>query len=101
MSSDRPNRQAISLEEATISNMWEIAALVEVLERKGICTKDLYDIIAELRRARPRAKILPPSQYTRLSVSNRKRHSALSGDGNARHASTRGFRNRHLEQLGQ
>jgi hypothetical protein len=36
---DRPKRETMSLEEATISNMWEIAALVEVLERKGLCTK--------------------------------------------------------------
>lgn len=35
MSNDRPTRESMSLEEATISNMWEIAALVEVLERKG------------------------------------------------------------------
>jgi hypothetical protein len=28
------------------SNMWELAAIVEVLERKGLCTKqDLYEII--------------------------------------------------------
>jgi len=26
----------MSLEEATISNMWEIAAIVELLERKGL-----------------------------------------------------------------
>jgi len=46
------------LEEATLSNIWEIDALVEVLERKGLCTKkDLYDIITELRRKNPRAKI--------------------------------------------
>jgi hypothetical protein len=39
----------MSLEEATISNMWEIAALVELLERKGMCTKhDLFNIITEL-----------------------------------------------------
>jgi hypothetical protein len=38
--------------------MWEIAAIVEVLERKGLCTKqDLYDIIAELRRKNSRTKI--------------------------------------------
>ena len=38
--------------------MWEIAAIVEVLERKGLCKKqDLYDIIAEFRRTNPRAKI--------------------------------------------
>jgi hypothetical protein len=48
----------MSLEEATISNMWEIAALVEVLERKGLCTKqDLFDIITELRQKNPRATI--------------------------------------------
>jgi len=40
------------------SNMWELAAIVEVLERKGLCTKqDLYDIIAEFRRMNPRAGI--------------------------------------------
>jgi hypothetical protein len=36
MSSDQPKRATMSLEEATISNMWEIAALVELLERKGM-----------------------------------------------------------------
>ena len=39
MSTDRPKRETMSLEEATVSNMWEIAAIVEVLERKGLCTK--------------------------------------------------------------
>ena len=28
-------RESMSLEEATLSNMWEIAAIVEVLERLG------------------------------------------------------------------
>ena len=51
MSDDRPKRDSMSIEEATVSNMWQIAAIVEVLERKGLCTKqDLYDIIAEFRR---------------------------------------------------
>ena len=55
---DRPKRDSMSLEEATVSNMWEMAAIVEVLERKGLCTKhDLYDIIAEFRRKNPRANI--------------------------------------------
>jgi len=57
----------MSLEEATISNMWEIAALVEVLERKGLCTKqDLYDIIAAFRKKSPQARIpetVFPSPY--------------------------------------
>jgi hypothetical protein len=48
----------MSLEEATVSTTWEIAAIVEVLERKGLCTKqDLYDIITEFRRKKPRARI--------------------------------------------
>ena len=46
MSDDRPKRDSMSIEEATVSNMWEIAAIVELLERKGLCTKhDIYDII--------------------------------------------------------
>jgi hypothetical protein len=46
MSTDRPKRDTMSIEEATFSNMWEIAAIVKVLERKGLCTKqDLYEII--------------------------------------------------------
>lgn len=58
MSDERPKRQTMSLEEATISNMWEIAALVEVLERKGLCTKEeLFDIITDLRKRNPRARI--------------------------------------------
>ena len=48
----------MSLEEATVSNKWEIAAIVEVLESKGLCTKqDLYDIITEVRRKNPCARI--------------------------------------------
>jgi len=39
MNDDRPKRDSMSIEEATISNMWEIAAIVEVLERKSLCTK--------------------------------------------------------------
>lgn len=58
MSEERPKRQTMSLEEATISNMCEIAAIVEVLERKGLCTKqDLFDIISQFRKKTPRAKI--------------------------------------------
>lgn len=58
MSAEHPKRDAMTLEEATVSNMWEIAALVEVLERKGLCTKqDLYNIITEFRKKNPRASI--------------------------------------------
>ena len=58
MSDDRPKRETMSVEEATVSNMWEIAAIVEVLERKRLCSKqDLYDIIAEFWGKSPRARI--------------------------------------------
>jgi hypothetical protein len=51
-------RDSMSLEEATVSNMWQMAAVVDVLERKGLCTKqDLYDIITEFRRKNPHASI--------------------------------------------
>jgi len=48
----------MTIEEAMVSNMWEIAAIVEVLERKGLCSKqDLHTIIDELRRKNSRATI--------------------------------------------
>lgn len=51
MSNDRPKHESMSIEEATVSNMWGIAAIVEVLEQKVFCTKqDLHIIIDELRR---------------------------------------------------
>ena len=58
MSGNRPKRDTMSMEEATISSMWEMAAIVELLEQKGLCTKQgLFDIIPELRRKNPRARI--------------------------------------------
>ena len=75
MSTDRPIRDAMSIEEATISNMWEIAAIVDVLERKGLCTKqDLYDIITEFRRKNPRASIPEtafPESYLLTEMGNK------------------------------
>jgi hypothetical protein len=39
--------------------MLKIAAIVEVLERRGLCTKqDLYNVITEFRRKNTRASIL-------------------------------------------
>jgi len=58
MSDQHPKRDSMSIEEATISNIWEIAAIVELLEQKGLCTKqDLHTIIDELRRKNPRTRI--------------------------------------------
>jgi hypothetical protein len=54
----RLKRETMSTGEAAISNMWEMAAIVELLEQKGFCTKqDLHTIIDELRRKNPRARI--------------------------------------------
>lgn len=65
--SDRPKRDSMSLEQLGISNMWEIAAIVELLEKKGLCTKqDLYNMIGELRQKNPRARLpetVFPSPY--------------------------------------
>ena len=75
MSSDRPKRESMSIEEATISNMWEIAAIVEVLERKGVCTKEeLFDLIAELRKQNHRSRIpeiVFPSPYLMTQTEER------------------------------
>ncbi len=46
----------VTIEELAISNMWETTALVELLERKGILTKqDVLDMIQELRQREPMA----------------------------------------------
>ncbi len=48
--------------------MWEMAAVVEVLEKKGVFTRqELYGAITELRKRRPEATTLegPPRQATR------------------------------------
>lgn len=35
MSNDRPTRDSMSIEEVTISDMWEMVAVVEVLQRSS------------------------------------------------------------------
>ncbi len=50
-------KEIITLEELALSSMWEMAALVEVLEKKGVLKKqDILDAIRELRRKNPRAR---------------------------------------------
>jgi hypothetical protein len=41
MSNHAPKRESMSIEEATVSNMWEIAVIVELLERKGPLPKGM------------------------------------------------------------
>ena len=50
-------KDLVTLEELALSSMWEMAALVEVLEKKGLLTKqDILDTIRELRLKNPKAK---------------------------------------------
>ena len=52
----------VTLDELAISNMWETSALVELLERKGILTRqELLAMIQELRQRQPRA--IPPRRF--------------------------------------
>jgi hypothetical protein len=44
MSTERAKRDSMSLEEADVSNMWEIAALVELLEQKRLM-QELAEIV--------------------------------------------------------
>ena len=56
---------------ATVSNIWGIAEVAEVLKRTGLCTKqDLYDIITEFRRKNPRASI-PKTRLPRAVPAHR------------------------------
>ena len=56
-------KDLVTLDELAISNMWETSALVEVLERKDILTKqDVLDMIQELRQREPTA--IPPPRFS-------------------------------------
>ncbi len=53
----------VTVDELAISNMWETSALVEVLERKGILTKqEVLAMIQELRQREPTA--IPPQRLS-------------------------------------
>ncbi len=50
-------KEIVTLEELAISNMWETAVLGEVLEKKGLLTKqDILEAIRELRLKIPKAR---------------------------------------------
>ncbi len=54
-------KELVTIKELAISNMWETSALVELLERKGILTRqEVLEMIQELRRYEPTA--IPPRQ---------------------------------------
>ncbi len=51
-------KEMVSIEEIAVSNMWEIAALVELLEKKGVLTrKEVLDMIHTLKERTPKAEV--------------------------------------------
>ncbi len=70
----------VLLEELTISNMWEVAALIEVLEKKGVIDKqDILDAIRELRQKNPTAKT--PLELEDNSVNSKQHPKQVDGNG--------------------
>lgn len=60
-------QDTFTVEEGILANMWAIEALVEVLERKGLCTKqEVHDSITELRtrHAELHGKVIVPAPPT-------------------------------------
>jgi hypothetical protein len=50
------SKDLVTMDELTLSNAWELEALVEVLVAKGMLTKqDVLTALTELRRRNPRA----------------------------------------------
>ncbi len=59
MASPLDPKEIVTLEELTLSNMWEVATLIEVLKKKGVMKKqDILDAIRELRQKNPKTKTL-------------------------------------------
>lgn len=57
MAEQAPREQVVTVEELTLSNSFEIAALIAILERKGILThQEVLGEIARQRKSRPRGK---------------------------------------------
>jgi hypothetical protein len=60
MSNEQAKRETMSIDEATVSNMREIAAIIELQEQKRLCTKRYpHTIIDELRRKNPPCARIP------------------------------------------
>ena len=57
MASPLDPNDLVTLEVLAISDMWEVAALIEVLEKKGVMKKqDILHAIRELRQKNPKAR---------------------------------------------
>lgn len=56
-------RETFTVEEGVLANMWVMEATVELLERKGLCTKqEVHDMVSELRtrHAELHGKVMVP-----------------------------------------
>src|SRR5690242_20663710 len=50
------NKDIVTMDELTLSNAWELEALIDVLVAKGMITKEeVFAALMELRRRNPRA----------------------------------------------
>jgi len=77
----------VTLQELALSNMWETAALIEVLEKKDLLTKqDILDAIRELRQKNPRAKRPASLEPEPSSSTDGFPHSTDSNAANAENA---------------
>ena len=87
LSSGRPKRDSLSLERSHDFQYWEIAALVEVLERKASApnSRICIDVIAELRRTRPRAHI-PVTMFPSPSLLSQTEEKVMMNAGCPEHA---------------
>jgi hypothetical protein len=57
------SRKTFTTDEGVLANMWVMEAIVELLERKGICTKqEVHDMVTELRKRHEKlnGKIIVP-----------------------------------------
>ena len=61
---EKPNpRETFTVDEGVLANMWVMEAIVELLERKGLCTKqEVHDMVSELRKrhAELKEKVIVP-----------------------------------------
>ena len=54
MANKLDKKEVVTLDELTLSNAWELEALVEVLTAKGVITKqEVLEMLRELRRRNP------------------------------------------------
>lgn len=52
MAEQLPQEEAVTLEELVVSNSYEMVALITVLEKKGLVTREeIISVIKELKKA--------------------------------------------------